>query len=93
MIHYSALHFELESTSRLVARKLEDASLGLFAAPSYLALDGTPKTLIDLSKHACIAFVLPSTDKVLPWLSTPLETSTNKAEPIEFIPVGPVHIA
>lgn len=88
-----AIRLGTPQESRLVARKLEEASLGIFAAPGYLALHGTPKTLADLSKHACIAFVLPSTGKVLPWLLAPLKTGANKAEPIEFIPAGSVRIA
>ncbi|TXT40334.1 MAG: LysR family transcription regulator protein [Comamonadaceae bacterium] len=54
--------------SRLVARKLEDASFGIFAAPQYLALRGTPQTPEQLQEHECIAFVLPSTGRCLPWL-------------------------
>jgi DNA-binding transcriptional LysR family regulator len=56
--------------SRLVARKLEDASLGVFAAPAYLKRAGVPKTLADLKNHDCIAFVLPSTGRAMPWLFT-----------------------
>ncbi|MGQ0710756.1 MAG: LysR substrate-binding domain-containing protein [Rhodoferax sp.] len=55
--------------SRLVARKLEDASFGIFAAPQYLARMGTPMTPQQLlQQHDCIAFVLPSTGRGLPWL-------------------------
>jgi DNA-binding transcriptional LysR family regulator len=69
--------------SRLVSRKLEDAPLGFYAAPSYLAKHGTPKSLDDLRKHACIPFVLPSTGKPIPWL-----TSVNGVDG-EWIPKGP----
>jgi DNA-binding transcriptional LysR family regulator len=51
-----------------VARKLEDATLGLFASPDYLKRRGTPKRLADLKQHDCIQFVLPSTGRPLPWL-------------------------
>ena len=54
--------------SRLVARKLEDASLGLFAAPAYLRQRGWPRDLTDLPHHDCIQFVLPSTGRPAPWL-------------------------
>jgi DNA-binding transcriptional LysR family regulator len=54
--------------SRLVARRLEDATLGIFAAPGYLRRHGTPKTLKDLKTHTCIQFVVPSTGRPLPWL-------------------------
>ena len=53
--------------SRLVARKLEDASLGVFAAPAYLKRRGRPKTLDDLRQHDLIQFVLPSTGRPMPW--------------------------
>lgn len=56
------------SDSRLVARQLEDASFGIFAAPQYLALRGTPQTPEQLQAHECIVFVLPSTGRYLPWL-------------------------
>lgn len=56
------------SDSRLVARKLEDASFGIFAAPRYLAHRGTPQMLEQLQDHDCIAFVMPSTGRGLPWV-------------------------
>jgi DNA-binding transcriptional LysR family regulator len=56
------------SDSRLVARQLEDASFGIFAAPQYLARRGTPQTPEQLQAHECIVFVLPSTGRYLPWL-------------------------
>lgn len=54
--------------SRLVARKLEDATFGIFAAPQYLARQGAPQTPAQLQDHDCIAFVMPSTGRGLPWL-------------------------
>jgi DNA-binding transcriptional LysR family regulator len=54
--------------SRVVARRLEEASLGVFASPAYLQHRGTPKSLADLKAHDCIAFVLPSTGRAMPWL-------------------------
>ena len=56
------------SDSRLVARQLEDATFGIFAAPQYLARRGTPQTLGTLIAHDCIEFVLPSTGRGLPWV-------------------------
>jgi DNA-binding transcriptional LysR family regulator len=53
--------------SGLVARKLEDATLGVFASPAYLRAKGAPATLADLQQHACIAFTLPSTGRAFPW--------------------------
>jgi DNA-binding transcriptional LysR family regulator len=54
--------------SRLVARKLEDATLGVFASPGYLKRHGAPKNLADLKKHDCIQFVLPRTGRPMPWI-------------------------
>jgi DNA-binding transcriptional LysR family regulator len=63
-----AIRLGTPQDSRLVARKLEDATLGVFASPAYLKNHGTPKNLADLKKHDCIQFVLPSTGRPLPWL-------------------------
>jgi DNA-binding transcriptional LysR family regulator len=52
----------------LVARKLDDCTLGVFAAPCYLAERGTPRVPDDLAAHETIAFLLPGTGRVLPWL-------------------------
>lgn len=54
--------------SGLVARKLEDAPMCLVAAPSYLRDAGTPRTIADLSRHACLPFVMPSTGRIAPWI-------------------------
>lgn len=42
--------------SSLVARKIGDDNLGIFAAPSYLRRRGRPKTLADLASHDCVLF-------------------------------------
>jgi DNA-binding transcriptional LysR family regulator len=54
--------------SRLIARRLEDASLGIFASPAYLKQHGTPQTLEALRQHQLIQFVLPSTGRPMPWI-------------------------
>lgn len=54
--------------SRLVARQLEDATFGVFAAPQYLTHRGTPEAPEQLQDHDCIAFVMPSTGRSLPWV-------------------------
>lgn len=54
--------------SRLVARKLEDATLGLFASPTYLKRRGLPHSFEELKRHDCIQFVLPSTGRGMPWI-------------------------
>ena len=42
--------------SSLVARKLADGSLGLFATPQYLKKHGTPRSVAELSEHTCVIF-------------------------------------
>jgi DNA-binding transcriptional LysR family regulator len=54
--------------ARLVARILEDASLGVFAAPKYLRRRGRPASLEALRAHDCIGFVLPSSGRGMPWI-------------------------
>ena len=56
--------------STLVARKLEDARLGLYASPDYLGRRGKPRSPDDLARHALIGFVRPSTGRPLALLMT-----------------------
>jgi DNA-binding transcriptional LysR family regulator len=42
--------------SSMIARKLTPVPLGLYAAPSYLARKGTPRSLAELAQHDCILF-------------------------------------
>ncbi len=65
-----AIRLGIPDDSRLVARKLEDAKRGIFAAPAYLAKYGTPQTPDDLLQHRCLQFLLPSTGRPFPWLLT-----------------------
>ena len=44
------------SDSSLVARKLGEVELGLYAAPSYLKKHGEPGSKNDLVRHACVVF-------------------------------------
>lgn len=53
--------------SGLIARKLEEAPLGLFASPDYLARMGAPSTLTELQHHRAILFLIPSTGRAIPW--------------------------
>jgi DNA-binding transcriptional LysR family regulator len=62
----------------LVARKLGDYTLGVFASPSYVARFGAPKTPEELERHTCIGFVMPSSGRILPWVLAP--------EPKSFVP-------
>ena len=54
--------------SSMVGRVLEQADVILVAAPSYLRAAGPLATLDDLQRQRCIAFVRPSTGRVIPWL-------------------------
>ena len=63
-----AIRLGLQDDSRLVARKLEDATLGVFATPDYLKERGIPQNLEDLYQHECIQFILPSTGRAMPWI-------------------------
>lgn len=76
--------------SRLVARKLEDAALGVYASPAYLQAFGRPLTLEQLqdpAQHTLLPFVLPSTGRVLPWLFTYQGTE------LEISPRSSLHIS
>ena len=72
--------------SGLVARKLEDATLGIFAAPSYIKRSGAVSALHELKKHACISFILPSTGRELPWLFR------DEGADVERVPTGKVRV-
>lgn len=52
----------------LVRRALGDFALGLFASPAYVARKGAPESVESLALHEAIAFVMPSSGKVLPWV-------------------------
>lgn len=53
--------------SQLIAHKIEDASMGIFATPEYLQRKGTPQSLAELELHDCIQFILPDTGRPMPW--------------------------
>jgi DNA-binding transcriptional LysR family regulator len=53
--------------SGLVAHRLEDAAFCLVASPDYLRRRGAPADIAALATHAGIAFVLPSTGRVMAW--------------------------
>ncbi len=82
--------------SRLVARTIENASLGIFCSPHYLRKFGQPKTLADLKNHQCIEFVLPSTGKAMPWLfndPTPKEIALKSRMRFHGDVLGAVNLA
>jgi DNA-binding transcriptional LysR family regulator len=76
--------------SRLIARKLEDARVGVYATPAYLKNHGTPASLADLKDkraHTLLPFVLPSTGKALPWIFM------QGGQQIELTPNSTVHVS
>ena len=51
----------------LVARKLGEFRLGIYASPEYLAEHPAPQRASDLAQHRCIGFVMPGSGRLLPW--------------------------
>jgi DNA-binding transcriptional LysR family regulator len=86
--------------SRLIARKLEDARVGVYATPVYLKKHGHPKSLADLKDkraHTLVPFVLPSTGKALPWIfmqdGQQIELVPNSTVQVSEGPIGCVVLA
>lgn len=79
------------SDSSMVARKLEDATLGIFGAPSYLDARGTPRVIADLHQHTCIPFILPSTGRPFPWRLRSIAQDSTPQE-IDFAFESNIHI-
>ena len=50
--------------SSLLARKLVEGEIGLFASPAYLDRAGRPRRLSDLSRHDCILYRAAGTTAV-----------------------------
>lgn len=65
----------------LVARKLGDFTLGLFASPDYVARRGAPTSFEALAEHDCAVFVMPSTGKTLAWSFPPHASSPERWTP------------
>jgi DNA-binding transcriptional LysR family regulator len=53
--------------SPLVARKLMDCPTRVCAAPAYLARHGTPRTVADLARHACLGYSLSDVTNAQRW--------------------------
>lgn len=85
--------------SRLVARKLEDAPVGVYASKAYLARRGQPFSLEELRqpRHTLVPFVLYSTGKVMPWIfldqGKPIEWACNSDVRVSGEPIGAVILA
>ncbi|EJL85080.1 transcriptional regulator [Herbaspirillum sp. CF444] len=59
-----------EPQRNLVARRLGDIVLQIYAAPSYLEKYGKPKNLAELRKHRCTGFRHPNNGRLSPWMLT-----------------------
>lgn len=75
-----AIRLGRPADSRLVARSLEVAALGVYASRQYLKKRGAPATLQDLQSHDCIRFVMPGSGKPLEW------QFSSGAEVLPFVP-------
>jgi DNA-binding transcriptional LysR family regulator len=60
-----AFHSGTLADSTLVARKVAQSQLGLYAAPAYLKLRGRPRRLTDLTAHDCVVYRTGS--ELVPW--------------------------
>ena len=75
-------------SSSLIARPLQDYTLTLCAAPSYLQRRGTPVEPMDLQQHDCLAFAYPAGDD---WSSVEKHWRLTGAEGEILVPVsGPI---
>ena len=85
-----AIRLGVPPDSRLIARKLEDARIGVYATPAYVKKHGAPGSLADLKDskaHTLLPFVLPSTGKALPWLFM------RDGQQIELLPTSTVRVS
>jgi len=77
----------------LVARKLGEHALGLYASPAYLAERPAPKRVADLAQHRCIGFVMPGSGRVLPWELSGVEITPVMAFVVQGDVLGTIALA
>ena len=77
----------------LVARKLGDHALGLYASPQYLAERPAPRRVADLAQHRCIGFVMPGSGRVLPWELAGSEVTPQMAFTVQGDVLGTIALA
>ena len=53
--------------TRLVARRIDQQQLAVYAAPAYLERRGRPGRPQDLHSHDCVVFQMPSSGRYRPW--------------------------
>lgn len=56
-----AIRMGMVTDERVVARRIAEVQLGLYAAPDYLAARGTPLAPAELARHECILIGAPQT--------------------------------
>lgn len=85
--------------SRLVARKLEDTRVGVYASPAYLKRCGTPTELADLrsAAHTTLPFLLASTGRAFPWIfmqdGQPIEVNVKSTVRLSDDSLAPLTLA
>ncbi|WP_455818187.1 LysR family transcriptional regulator [Pseudomonas cerasi] len=62
-----SIRIEAQLNDQLIARKIASLPFIFCAAPAYLARAGTPRTVEQLSQHACLVFRYPTDGRFLPW--------------------------
>lgn len=82
-----AIRLGRPADSRLVARSLEVAKLGVYASRQYLERKGRPQTLQDLTEHDCIRFLMPGSGRPLEW------RLSMQTEDIPFMPSSKVTVS
>ncbi|BAL24905.1 LysR family transcriptional regulator [Azoarcus sp. KH32C] len=75
----------LPDDNTLVARKLHEMHLGLYASPAYLARYGEPQTPEDLQKHVCLR-LMSGNGETAPW------SLSRGKERWEGMPDGPLAV-
>jgi DNA-binding transcriptional LysR family regulator len=63
-----AIRLGVPEDSRLIARKIEDAALGVFASPALFERHPVPSHPRDLAHLPLVLFKMPSTGKPLAWI-------------------------
>ncbi|WP_043285733.1 LysR family transcriptional regulator [Paraburkholderia oxyphila] len=51
----------------MIARRLSTSRMAVCAAPEYLAVHGTPRTVADLAQHNCLRYAPAGISTAMPW--------------------------
>ena len=89
-----AIRLGIVRDQTLVARKLGDFALGVYASPDYLAAHPAPRRVSDLAQHRCIGFVMPGSGRLLPWqFARDVELTPQIAIGVKGDPLGTISLA